>query len=373
MEPRLSLEELKKHPLNNLKYEKDCLKVSHWCQFCPNLSGMYVGLVDQIKYERLNGIRSELLDPNNEYPPEWMRDGWLRPKPWKWAISDAHVWVLHRAIPARLKKMSQNYGTVFVMHGSAHSMLISEQSSNGRHKNFNGNISNLWNFDRSIALDENDYEIMRNYDENERLVFISDAIDLEEASLEGDKWNYTYRPAIITTDTVRITKLPAELLWAMPKVCERIPDARLNWFSFPRLEAPTYRNLLVRSKKQELSTLTETIVMQGISSLFPFVRGADIGFINEIHGRPGRTVPEKLALGIPVVSYRGKYTKYHAVAWDMDSIADAIEECWNDLQDHREKIRMECRKYAEDFFDMAKISKQYIQVYNQVADAKGLR
>lgn len=373
MEPQLSMKGLEEHLLNNLKYEKDCLKVAHFCQFAPNVSGMYIGLVDQIKFERLNGVQSELIDPDNEFPPLWMVDGWLRPKPWKWAINDADVWVLHRKIPDKLNKMRQNYGTVFVMHGSAHVMLIHEQSTIGASASFNGDISNLWDFDRSIALDENDYEIMRLYDEHERLVFISDAIDLEDASLEGDRWSYTHRPAIITTDTVRVTKLPAELLWAMPKICERIPNARLNWFSFPRVEAPTYRNLLVRSKKQELSSLTETIIMQGISSLYPFIRGADIGFINEIHGRPGRTVPEKLALGIPVVSYRGKYTKYHAVAWDMDSIADTIEKCWNDLQDQRDKIRMECRKYAEDHFDMAKIAKQYIKVYEQVTDEKGLK
>ena len=116
----------------------------------------------------------------------------------------------------------------------------------------------------------------------------------------------------------------------------------------------------------------ETFIAEGLSDLNPFIRGGDIAFLNEIHGRAGRNVPEKYALGIPVVSYRGEYTKYHAVAWDTDSIAETIKKCWDDLGRNRNKIRMDCRKYAEEHFDMKKATEKYIKIYQQVASDKGL-
>jgi len=345
------------------------LRICHWCQYAPFVSGMYTCTKDQIRYERLAGLESELIDPREEVPAPWKVDGWLKPNTWKWAAS-ADVFVLHRSIPPKLNAVKKHKGTVFVLHGSAPVMLLNEfQNNSGA---FNMNIGNLLDFDKTVALCKNDYEIMRNYDVNERLVYIQDAIDLENYPLEGDKWKYESHPAIISSDTFRLTKLPAHLLWSMPKVVDLIPDARLNIFSVPRIGLTTWRNLLVRSKEQRLSMFVETFIAEGLSDLNPFIRGADIAFLNEIHGRAGRNVPEKYALGIPVVSYRGEYTKYHAVAWDLDSIAETIAKCWDDLEHNRDKIRLDCRKYAEEHFDMKKATEKYIKIYQQVASDKGL-
>jgi glycosyltransferase involved in cell wall biosynthesis len=350
--------------LTEVKAEKR-LKIAHFCQFAPKVSGMYISTKEQIKYERRAGLESELIEPYNEVPPSWMVDGWLKPNTWKWAI-DADVWVLHRLIPPSLNAIKHSKGTVFVLHGSAEMMLLTEYNSEGNNTALNMNISNLWEFDKTIALCPHDYEIMRLYDENCKLEHIQDAIDLEEYTPEGYKWEYEKHPALISTDTMRLTKLPAHIMWAMPKIAERIPDARLNYFSYPRLDGATWRNILVRSKKQDLSRLTETIVMSGISDLRPFIRGGDIGFINEIHGRAGRTAPEKMAMGVPVVSYMGDYTKYHAVAWNLDSIAKTVEKLWSDLQDHGERIRKECVAYAQENFSMEKATQKYIKIYEEV-------
>ncbi len=344
---------------------KKNLKIAHFCQFAPKASGMYICTKEQIKYERRAGLESEMIEPSNEVPPAWMEDGWLKPNTWNWAAG-ADVWVLHRSIPAKLNAVKKNKGTVFILHGSAEVMLLNEHVSHGNNKAFNMSISNLWDFDKTVALCPHDYEIMRLYDEREKLVHIQDAIDLEEYTPEGPRWEYEKHPAIVSTDTIRTTKLPAHLLWSMPKIVEKIPNARLNLFSFPRLAAPTWRNLLVRCKGQDISRFTETIVMDGISDLRPFIRGGDIGFINEIHGRAGRTVPEKMAMGLPVISYRGDYTKYHAVAWDLDSIAETVERLWNDIQTHGDRIHKECIKYAQEHFSMEKATEEYIKIYEEV-------
>lgn len=346
------------------------ISVAHFCQLAPGASGMYECVKDMIKYERKAGLESEIIDPYHELPDSDFRDGWLVPKPWKWA-SKANMWILHRRIPEPLDKVRKNHRTIAILHGPAMQMLISEFKSDGASASFNNNINMVWNYDRAIALSPDDYEIMRMYDVNQKLLYVQDAIDLERYPLEGMKWEYKNRPAIVITDTVRDTKIPAHIIWAMPKVTERIPDARLNILSFPRILSTMYRNILVRSKTQMLSSLTETIIHQGISEVAPFIRGADIGFINEINGRAGRTVPEKMALGIPCVSYDGDYTKYHARAWNLDSIADAVEKCWNDLQNDKEKLKNECRRYAEENFNMKKaINDNYIPLYEEILDEK---
>ena len=71
-------------------------------------------------------------------------------------------------------------------------------------------------------------------------------------------------------------------------------------------------------------------------------------------------------MGVPVVSYMGDYTKYHAVAWNLDSIAETVEKLWSDLQDHGERIRKECVAYAQANFSMEKATQKYIKIYEEV-------
>ena len=358
------------------KQEED-VSIAHFCQMAPQgsphgTSGMYLCVKDQIKYERRLGFESILIDPNIEFPEEINSDGWLKTAPWAQAKKQK-IWVLHRSYPGQLNNIRNNHGCIAILHGPAMQMMTVELKSHGNTGNFNTDINLVWNYDRAVALCPNDFEIMRLYDEGGKLMYIQDAIDTEEFSVKGFKWEYTGKPAIIMSDTVRDTKFPAHMYWAMPEIDKRIPGARLQVFGFSRYDSLTYRNLMMRSKNQMISKLTETIVYSGLSDLRPFLRGADIGFINEINGRAGRTVPEKMASGIPVVSYDGDYTKYHAKAWNTESIADAIEKCWKDTEKNPKKMRNDSRKYALNNFSMEKkVEEEYVPLYREVIEEKGL-
>ena len=58
------------------------------------------------------------------------------------------------------------------------------------------------------------------------------------------------------------------------------------------------------------------------------MKGGDIGFNNNLSGIASRVTMEMMAFGIPVISYGGDYTTYHAKIWDLDSIAEQVEKCW---------------------------------------------
>ena len=102
----------------------------------------------------------------------------------------------------------------------------------------------------------------------------------------------------------------------------------------------------------------------------PFIRGADISFNNNLHGIHSRaSVMEAMAMGIPVVAYCGgeNYTPYIAMTWCLESIAEAIERCWQDIQTRgREAVASECRAYAEAHFNMEKAAGQYKQLYEEL-------
>jgi glycosyltransferase involved in cell wall biosynthesis len=98
------------------------------------------------------------------------------------------------------------------------------------------------------------------------------------------------------------------------------------------------------------------------------MRGADIGFNNNISGIASRVTMEMQAMGIPVISYGGEYTPYVARIWDLDSIAEQVERCWNDLSKPGSTVREDTMKYATENYDREKEVKKYVALYEKVME-----
>ncbi|HUV26544.1 MAG TPA: hypothetical protein VMW34_04170, partial [Anaerolineales bacterium] len=126
-----------------------------------------------------------------------------------------------------------------------------------------------------------------------------------------------------------------------------------------------WRNLFCRSHERQLEKYCENIQLAN-RNLFPFMAGADIGFNNNISGIASRVTMEMMALGIPVVSYNGEYTKYHARPFDLHSIAEQVERCWNDLTAKKSTLRADTIKYAKENFDRGIHVKKYIELYKKL-------
>jgi glycosyltransferase involved in cell wall biosynthesis len=290
-------------------------------------------------------------------------DGWFSPISWEKA-KGADIFVLHSFIPEEMKKLGKKM--VAVLHGPSEHMLLKEWTTERKEDAFNLHINILWKYDATVVINQHEFDIMEMYDEKGRLHYIPNSIDLDRYRGEGQmKWEYKNHPAIGSFDVHRLEKLPAHIIWAMPRIAKRIPTARLNLFSMALEPISTWRNIYCRSKERRLEHLCETIQLEN-NNLAPFMRGIDIGFNNNMSGIASRVTMEMMAMGVPVVSYNGDYTKYHAKIWDLDSIAEQVERCWADLSGPDSTLRADTKKYAEDNFDREKEVKKYVELYNKV-------
>lgn len=348
------------------------MKVIHFANWAPRQSGMYESVKDQIKYERREGLVSEFVDAHHKEPGD-RKDDWLTPIPWDGA-RDADIWVMHSFIPDELKPLFKEKKTVAILHGPTEHLLLLELATNRKATTFNLHVSILWEYDATVAINKHEYDIMQMYDEYNKLHYIPNSIDLENYSTDGFKWEYQHHPAILSCDVPRIEKLPAHIIWSMPKITEKFPDARLNIYSLTLEPIASWRNLYCRAKKRNLENLCENIQLEN-NNLKPFMRGADIGFNNNLSGILSRVSMEMMAMGVPIVSYGGNqngisYTNYVAKIYDLDSIAEQITKCWEDLSAPNSNLREKTMAFAREHFDRAKYVKQYKTLYEQLMEKK---
>lgn len=357
------------------------LTVAHFASWTPRQSGLYEVTFDQVKYERKAGLDAQFIDCDREKSPEdWQEDRGVKPAPWSWA-EKADIWVMHRLIPPKLQHLMKNKGCVAVLHAVTEFMLIAEALSRAKSSELNFHINLTWGrpqtgYDRTVVPNPQDYEIMKLYDVNGRLRMIQEGVDLEYYSPNGYKWPYLYHPAIMSSDVPRFNKLPAHIIWAMPKIAERIPTAKLNVFGLYLENIVTWRNIFVRSKNRRLQALTENVRLEKMSDLRPFFRGADILFNNNVRSTACRNVQEALACGLPVVGYGGSYsdyTRWRASTWDLNSIAETVAKAWDEIKANPEEVKEEARSYACQHFSAEQMVSKYIKIYDEVLSEKKVK
>lgn len=349
------------------------MRVVHFANWAPRQSGMYESTKDQIKYERSEGLQSDLCDPHDKYKDgaaDKVDDGWLTPIPHE-AAKEADVWVLHSFIPDSIKAEFDKKITVAVLHGPNEHMLLKEFTTERREEAFNLHINILWRYGATVAINQHEYDILKLYDEKKRLHYIPNSIDLERyGSGDGEPgWTYQNHPAICSFDVPRLEKLPAHIIWSMPRIAEKIPTARLNLYSLTLEPIGTWRNIFCRSHERKLQHLCENIQLEN-NNLRPFMRGADMVFNNNISGIASRVSMEAMAMGAPVISYGGTYTPYVARIFDLDSIAEQVIRCWDDLSAPGSDLRERTRAYALENFDRGKEVKKYVALYEELKGKK---
>jgi len=329
---------------------------------------MFESVKDQIKYERREGIESDLID-TIDGRTNVTDDGWLTPIAQEKAL-DADIWVPHAKIPEKLKPHWPEKKVVFVLHGPSEHMLLTEWTSDRKVAAFDSHVQILWKYHATVVLNKHEYDIMKLYDEYDRLHYIPNSIDLEKVQTGGPAWEYDNHPAIASFDTPRLEKLPAHILWAMPRIQKKIPTAMLNLFSLTLVSIGVWRNIICKSKLRHLQQASCENIQLENRNLRPFMAGADIGFNNNFSGIASRVTMEMMALGVPVVSYGGEYTRYHAKVFDLDSIARQVARCWKDLCKEGSTLRADTLKYANENFDRAKEVKKYIALYEELLEKK---
>jgi len=345
------------------------MKIAHFSLWGPRRSGLYEYTADQVRCERRTGLDSLFLCCEQENPdPKRFTDDDITAVDWEKA-KDADVWVMHRSIPVKMSGDIRKHGNIAILHGTAEYMIMLEQF--GKERKFDMHLNMLARFDKSVAVNASDYYIMKNlYDKGNNVIYIQDAIDLQKFNGSGFAWPYRYRPAIISTANIRFNKVPISILWAMPEIVKRLPKARLNLFGIRLADINMWKDLILKSKG--LDILCENIHGQ-FTELRPFLAGGDIGVNSNMNGITSRDTLEQMAYGMPIISYRGEYTKYHAIVMDPVSIAKTIERCWHDMEKDPEGMRQKIRAYAEKNFCMDKAVQKFIKLYEEVIEINAKR
>jgi glycosyltransferase involved in cell wall biosynthesis len=347
------------------------MRVAHFAVFSPTKSGMYESTKDQIKYERREGLDSIFVDGvRPDLHEKGLKDDFLEPVNWRLAL-DANVWVVHSNFPPPLREYIQvpanraKVKIISIHHGPVEHMLFKEWFFTERSLDMGHetaftmtHINAIWNWDACIVLNQHEYDISVLFDENDKLIYIPNSIDLENCDPDGMAWEYT---------------LPVHLLFAAPKIVERIPTARLNMLALPFVHIEYFRNIVYRAKDRCLDQNRCENIQMTMNTLAPLIRGADIGFNSNYSGICSRVHMEMQAMGVPVVSYNGDYTDYHAKVFDLDSIAEQIERCWNDLNDSSKNLKEKTMAYARENYDRGKAVKQYVNLYQGLLDNKKLK
>ncbi|MFW6242661.1 MAG: hypothetical protein ACOC2W_00720 [bacterium] len=340
------------------------MKIAHFGLWAPNRSGLHEATVEQILYERKEGLDSYLIHSEIENPdPNRFTDleTDITAKGWDFAM-DADVWVMHRTIPAKLMRILPKKKNIAILHGTSEIMVMHEVESGGKNDKFNMHIDFLSTFQKVITITKSDTKIMKLYDKNNSVVYINDSIDTNKYSPIGHGWNFRYRPAIISTTNVRINKNPSPLIWAMPRIIEEIPKARLNMFGLNLSDINIWRNIVLKSGP--ISIALENIHNQ-FFDLTPFLRGADISFNSNYSGIFSRDSMEALSCGCSVVAYTSEHTNY-VCHRETESIVSAIKLAWEDLKSNPKRQIEKNKQYALDNFSWKKNIHKYIDLYNKL-------
>ena len=344
------------------------MKNLHFSNFAPNRSGLYECTKDQIKFERKNGIDSQLAIYETENPDD-LSDGWLKPVSWDWAKT-ADVFVIHRGLPPKVQNLYPNTKRIVVLHGTSEFLILEDIFSKAEQQNFNSHINFINRNDATTIVNQHDYDILKLYDYNNKLSLINDAIDMEKYDLEGYQYPYKNHPQILFCDSLRINKHPAHIIWAMEHVVKEIPTARLTIIGLDLEDILTWRNLLLRSKQSCLKDHCELIQLK-TGDVLPYMRGADILYNSNASGIFSRVQIEAMACGCQIVSSNNKHTPFNFKTYDIKDIARATVDCWKYIEKNKNQARKNVRKVALDNFNMKdKVEKEYIPLYNKVLEKK---
>jgi glycosyltransferase involved in cell wall biosynthesis len=346
--------------------ENKPLRILHFANYAPRKSGLYECTKDQIKYERKYGIDSQMAVYEYENPCEhWNDDGWMKPVSWDWA-ENADIFVIHRGLPKEVENKFPKTKQVVVIHGTSDFLILNEILTKANETSFNTHINLVNNCEASVSVNLYDYEILKLYDYYNKLNYIQDSIDFERFNLEGYKYPFLWHPQIIFCDSLRINKNPSHIIWAMKKIHEKIPTAKLTIISLDLETILTWRNMLMRSKGGSLFHLCENVLME-MTEIRQFLRGADILWNGNVSGIFSRVEIEAMACGCSVISWDDTYTKWKPKTHNIEDIANCVVDCWNERKENIENNRQENYEIAFKNFNIeTNVKEKFIPLYNKI-------
>jgi len=323
------------------------MKVAHFANFAPYISGQFATVIDFIKAERMQGINAQLIDfaSKENYVSRVGLDyeGVKTIEP-KWSY-DADILIRHSFIPFEIDELKKP--TIMMLHGRPEGSFLLDiyginpvytfVSKNNTYKAFLVFLKEVV-FNWSLIIDSS------------KLFYVPAPVDLTKFLPEGQTFSFqTNQPNILCVDAWREDVTPYNVLLAAVKFVKEF-GGKIHIFGVP-----------FNSKIKSL--LLDSLQAKGfIGEIFPLIdnisdvyRSADMVITPHIVAT--RVIRESLACGLPIIAGgKNNFTSYYANPRNIDEFATEIGRCWQDSKNG--ELRKECRRIAEKEFSLEKTGKE---------------
>lgn len=352
------------------------LKIAHFCQYAPSMSGMYETVRELILAERRHGAQAELIDVasgEGATKKYYGRDE-IQPVPFAFA-DDADILCWHRQMPERWLNTPDAILVLFC-HGTPEFCFMDELHERdkawsliaGCSKDFGGGWPGVSTF---VTMWKRHIPYWQNVLEHpERLLYVNPWVDTQTYKLKRDTFKKG-RLRLGLVDQWRTTKEPFALLNAVQLLVRQLKgvDVTLDvWGQEPEIP----RAYLVQAQHLINAGIMH---MRGGTTCPEKHIYPKVDLVLSTVGDESRVVREALATGTPVVCSRkgALFPCWQEDGLDLEALTGAMQQAYKTLcnEKRRLKLRRELRTYALEHFDLMDSVGTLVSHFEQLRIQKG--
>ncbi len=365
------------------KDEKIDLRVAHWCNWAPHLSGMYETTRELITAEnRIEGVLAGFCETPGIGAPQQLvkkcaeggRADTMHPEfrsqGWGWAMKFADIHVIHST---RLSNVGELKPRAFFVHGTVESSLQGELLPNDKFSSFSSGGGYIAKSDATFVVSERARRFWSQFDySGEKVHRVNKGIDLGWWQRTSTKQDLDGEPSVLYGEIWRDIKHPLHLFYAVNEIYKENPDVRMNVWGCNMKQA-FWRNVLKALRFDEF------LGQRGVKGIvdYPehyYARG-DVLVSPSFYGDVTRVHQEAMACGCPTIcwdtdQFKESHPYRYARAFDIDNLALSIREVSDEVLDDREGVARRCRNLAEKYFDINLEAQQVVKILRDVVSAQ---
>ncbi|MCK4698368.1 MAG: glycosyltransferase [Dehalococcoidia bacterium] len=365
------------------KDEKIDLRIAHWCNWAPHLSGMYETTRELITAEnKIDGVLAGFCEtPGMGASPQITKraaeggrvDGMhpeFRSQGWGWALKFADIHVLHSTL---LSNFGQLKPKTFFISGTPESCLNNELEPGDKAESFSSAGRYIARTEATFVTSERARRFWSQFDYGgEKIHRVNKGIDLEWWKRTSTKQDLDGEPSVLYGEIWRGIKHPMHLFYAVDQIYRENPDIRLNVWGCNQRRG-FWQNMINTLRFDDFLGKSG---LRGIID-YPehyYTRG-DVLVSPGLYGDVSRVQQEAMACGCPTIcwdtdQWKETHPYKYAKAFDMDDLARKIMETYEEVLGDREGIAKQCRDIAERYFDVNYEAQQIVAILRDVVSSQ---
>ena len=363
--------------------QKIDLKIAHWCNWAPRISGMYETTRELIAAEnKIEGVLAGFVEtPGMGASQQQVKraaeggrvDGLhleCRSQGWGWAMKYADIHIIHSTLVSNFGRLKPK---AFFISGTPESCLNNELEPGDKAESFSSAGGYIAKCEASFVTSERARRFWSQFDYGgDKVHQVNKGIDLEWWKRTSTKQTLNGEPSVLFGEIWRGMKHPFHLLYAVDQIYRENPDIRLNvWgcnqkrgFWLKMINTLRFNDFLGRQGLRGIIDYPEHYYTRG-----------DVLVSPGLYGDVSRVQQEAMACGCPVIcwdtdQFKETHPYKYAKAFDMDDLAQKIMETYEEVLDDREGIAKQCRKLAERYFDVNYEAQQVVSILRDVVSSQ---